>query len=266
VRKPAFVCRLWFRVVARLGTTIDEIGDGIYRISTVTAGSQVTFNQFLIDDERPMLVHTGEHGHFAQIRSAIARVLDPARLAYVALLHFEGDECGGMDRFMREAPQAQLVASSLSAALNLARFTWSYRVLDVCDGDTIELGRHSLRVLETPHVHHWDSMMLVEETTASLFPSDLFLQPGDQPSIVTENLGDEMCAYYRRAGIFASEQPVRSLLDRIEPLAPAWTHVMHGGSIPHEALSPFTRALRERPFAYHGTLFGREVGRGLSPR
>src|SRR6266487_1958985 len=75
-----------------------------------------------------------------------------------------------------------------------------YRVLDVCDGNAIGLGRHSVRVLETPQVHHWDSMMLVEETTGSLFPSDLFLQPGDQPPIVGENLGDEMCAYYRRAG------------------------------------------------------------------
>jgi flavorubredoxin len=99
-------------------------------------------------------------------------VLDPALLTYVALLHFEGDECGGMSRFMDEAPQAQLVASALLAGLNLARFPWRYRVLDVCDGDTIELGRRSLRVLETPHVHHWDSMMLVEETSRSLFPSE----------------------------------------------------------------------------------------------
>ncbi len=250
----------------RLHTTIDELVSGIYRISTVTTESQVTFNQFLIDDEQPMLVHTGEHGHYERIRAAIRQVLDPARLAYVALLHFEGDECGGMDGFMKEASQARLVASALSAALNLARFPWSYRVVDVSDGDTLDLGRRSIRVLETPHVHHWDSMMLFEETTRSLFPSDLFLQPGEQPPIVSENLGAEMCAYYRRAGIFASEQPVRSLLDRIEPLEPAWTHAMHGGSIPKEALAPFVHALRARPFAYQGRLFGREVVSGHSPR
>src|SRR5213079_2355706 len=113
--------------------------------------------------------------------SAIAQVLDPERLSLIALLHFEGDECGGMDRFMAEAKGAQLLASALSAGLNLARFPWQYRVRAVSDGDVIGLGRHTLRVLETPHVHHWDSMMLVEETTGSLFSSDLFLQPGDQP-------------------------------------------------------------------------------------
>lgn len=175
-----------------VGTTIDHVVGGVYRISTVARQSSVTFNQFLIDDERPTLIHTGEYGHYERIRAAISQVLDPARLAYVALLHFEGDECGGMDRFMSEAPEAQLVAGALSASLNLARFPWRYRVLAVEEGDTIRLGRHSLRAIETPHVHHWDSMMLFEETTRSLFPSDLFLQPGEQPPVVRENLGEEM--------------------------------------------------------------------------
>src|SRR5215475_14419372 len=37
--------------------------------------------------------------------------------------------------------------------------------------------------------HLMPSLMAVEETTASLFPSDLFIQPNDQPAIVKENLG-----------------------------------------------------------------------------
>jgi flavorubredoxin len=35
----------------------------------------------------------------------------------------------------------------------------------------------------TPHVHHWDSMIVFEETTKSLFPSDLFIQPGDNKPV-----------------------------------------------------------------------------------
>ena len=41
------------------------------------------------------------------------------------------------------------------------------RVKGVRDGDTIDTGRHTLRFLETPHVHHWDSMMVFEESTAA---------------------------------------------------------------------------------------------------
>ena len=99
------------------------------------------------------------------------------------------------------------------------------------DGEVIDLGQHRLRFLETPHVHHWDSMVLFEEKTKSLFPSDLFIQPGDQPLVVTENLGTVMCGFYREMGIFAHEDPVRRVVDRIERLVPDWIHGMHGGSL-----------------------------------
>ena len=67
-------------------------------------------------------------------------MLDPASLAYVVLLHFEGDECGGMDRFMAEAKSAQLVGSDMSAILSLTSFGVDCvdRVKGVRDGDMIE--------------------------------------------------------------------------------------------------------------------------------
>src|SRR6185312_12315881 len=99
-------------------TRIDHITGDIYRISTWAEPYGITFNQFLIDDERPTLIHTGEYGAYENIRKAIAQVLDPARLAYIALLHWEGDENGGMERFMSAAPQAELVGSALSIQLN----------------------------------------------------------------------------------------------------------------------------------------------------
>ena len=46
------------------------------------------------------------------------------------------------------------------------------------DNETLKTGRRMLRFIMTPHVHHWDSMMIFEDTTKSLFPSDLFIQPG----------------------------------------------------------------------------------------
>src|SRR5438132_4452822 len=136
-------------------TRIDHITGGIYRISTMTDAYGITFNQFLIDDERPALIHTGEHGAYEPIRKAISEVLDPRRLAYVALLHWEGDENGGMDRFLAEAPEADLVGSALSIQLNAYGFGVRERVRGFEDGHALELGRHTLRFLETPHVHHW---------------------------------------------------------------------------------------------------------------
>jgi flavorubredoxin len=240
---------------------IDEIVSGIYRISTTIQedGFEFQFAQFLIDDERPALIHTWMYQMYDDVRDAVAQVLDPGKLAYVILLHFESDECGGMDRFLEGAPDSTLACSALSVGLNLSGWNYGGRVEGHSDGEVIDLGERKLRFLETPHVHHWDSMMLFEEATKSVFPSDLFIQPGDQPPVVKEDLGGMMCGFYREVGIFAHEEPVRHVVDRLEALDPDWIHGMHGGSLARETIPHYMRALREEPFAYEGKLLGREV-------
>jgi flavorubredoxin len=240
---------------------VDEIVDGIYRICTTVKlpDTDFQFSQFLIDDERPALIHTGMYGLYEGVSAGIRQVLDPGRLEYVILLHFEADENGGMDRFLEAAPDSTLACSALSAMLNLSGWNYAGRVEGHTEGEVIDLGRHRLRFLETPHVHHWDSMMLFDESTHSVFSSDLFIQPGDQPPVVTENLGSMMCEYYRQVGIFAHDQPVRDVVDRIEALGPDWIHGMHGGSLGRETIPNFTRALQHESVGYQGRLLGRDV-------
>ena len=160
---------------------------------------------------------------------------------------------------MTQAPSAGLVGSAMSIALNAVGFGVQHRARGFADGETLDLGRHRLRFLETPHVHHWDSMMVFDESTRSLFPSDLYLQPGPQPAVVEDDLGAEMCATYREVGIFAHEQPVRDVVDRIEALSPDWMHAMHGGTLTRAAIPYYTRALREQEFGYRNRLMGRDV-------
>src|ERR671915_765959 len=99
---------------------VDEIVDGIYRICTTVQlpDTDFQFSQFLIEDDRPALIHTGMYGLYEGVRDAIAEVLDPGKLEYVILLHFEADETGGMDRFLEGAPNCTLACSALSAILN----------------------------------------------------------------------------------------------------------------------------------------------------
>jgi len=240
-------------------TQIDEVATGIYRISSWVPQAGITFNQFLIVDEHPALIHTGMYPMYEAVRTAVADVINPARLAYVVVPHFEADECGGMGRFVAEAPQAVLGCSEAGAILNLTQWDYAGPVRGLRDGDVIPLGQHRLRFLETPHVHHWDSMMVFEQTTRSLFPADLFIQPDEQPAIVRETLGREMCQLYRETGIFAAREPVLKVVDRLEQLAPAWIHPMHGGSLPSDALPSYIRALRTEPFAFEGKVFGRRL-------
>jgi flavorubredoxin len=238
-------------------TTVDQVANGIYRLCTLIPGEPIGFNQFLIDDEHPTLIHTGMYPLYNDVRNAVAKVLDPARLKYVVVPHFEADECGGMGRFVAESPGAVLACGEMGASVNLAGWDYAGPVRGFRDGDVLELGDRRLRFMETPHVHHWDSAMVYEETTGSLFPADLFIQPDDQPAIVREDLGAMMCEMYREAGIFAAKEPVLAVVDRIEKMAPAWVHPMHGGSVPSEVLPAYIEALRTLPFAYEGKLLGR---------
>lgn len=94
-----------------------------------------------------------------RVTPTIAEVLDPGRLAHIVLLHWEGDENDAMDRLMAELPGARLVGSALSIALTAHGFGLHDSTQGFTDGQTLALGRHTLQFLETPHVHHSDSMM-----------------------------------------------------------------------------------------------------------
>ena len=70
---------------------VDHLTGGIYRISTYAPEKRISFNQFLIDDDKPALIHTGTFPMYADVRSAITQVLDPSRLRHVIVPHFEAD-------------------------------------------------------------------------------------------------------------------------------------------------------------------------------
>ena len=185
-----------------------EIKDGIYRISGIVDMYGITYNQFLIDDERPMLIHTGPIGMYKKIEARVKEVIPLQKLAYVSFLHFESDEWGGM-AFLDSA-DAKLVCSDLSSKLNLAGwYSVPTEHISFWDNEILKTGKRQFRFIMTPHVHHWDSMMIYEETTKSLFPSDLFIQPGNNKPVISEDLSESMIALYRGAGIFANEEPVR---------------------------------------------------------
>src|SRR6185295_17441520 len=85
------------------GTNIVEVADGIYRINTplsVVPGG-FSFNQYLIVDDEPLLFHTGLRRMFPVVREAVATVLPVERLRYIAFSHFEADECGSLNDWLR---------------------------------------------------------------------------------------------------------------------------------------------------------------------
>jgi flavorubredoxin len=237
---------------------ISEIKDGIYRISGFVKEFGITFNQFLIDDGQPTLIHTGPIGMYKQVEEKVKEVIPLEKLANVAFLHFESDEYGGM-AFLN-SKNVRLLCSDLSSKLNLTGwFNVPCDHVSFWDGETLKTGKRELRFIMTPHVHHWDSMMVFEETTKSLFTSDLFIQPGYNKPVASDDLSESMIGLYRAVGIFASEKPVRQTTKRLEKLAPEMVFPMHGSCIEKSAFSKYVRAIMDSEFAFDGKLLGRDL-------
>ena len=165
------------RVVSLEGNT----GKGIYRINHPIEGAipgvSFSFNQYLLLDENPLLWETGPRDLFPYVREAVATVMDPARLRYIAFSHHENDEDGAANEWLAEAPGSVILTSGVNNMINGGTYIRPARTLK--DGEELALGSMTVRFLATPHFPHgWEAGLMFETTTRALLASDLFTQTG----------------------------------------------------------------------------------------
>lgn len=218
---------------ANATTRIDEIADGLFRISTALPEllpTGFTFNQFLLKDERPLLFHAGPRSLFQAIKAAVAKVLPPEDLAYVAYSHHEADENGALDQWLAQAPRAQAVCSRLGANIFLADSALR-PARGLAHGEALELGTRSVTWLDAPHLPHgMDAGYMFEKHTRTLLCGDLFAQPGDKVAPLTESDIFEPSEALRRNFPYAPVTNARALLEELAATEPTLLACMHGSS------------------------------------
>src|ERR1051325_8673643 len=167
---------------------VTEIASDLYRISSFHPEYGIQFNQYLIKDDEPFLMHTGFRKMFDLTRAGVAQVIDPAQVRWIGFSHFESDECGALNEWLKVAPQAQAVCSFVGAMVMVNDFAdRPARALN--DDEVLETGRHRLRFLATPHVPHcWDAGLFFEETARTLLCSDLFFHPGEVEPLIESGI------------------------------------------------------------------------------
>jgi flavorubredoxin len=218
------------------GTNVHEIAAGIFRISTAVPPSQIpggfTFNQFLIEDEEPLLFHTGPRKMFPLVREAVRHVLgDVARLRYVAFSHVEADESGSLNDWLREAPRSEPVCGMIAANVSVNDLA-DRPAVALADQQELSLGRRSVRWLDAPHLpHNWECGYIYETTTSTLLCGDLFTHGGAQLPAVTDSevLGPSE-AFRKMMGGVALEANTRALLTKLAATQPKVLALMHGSS------------------------------------
>ncbi len=221
---------------AQTNTSITEISDGIYRISTPVPPNPAlppgfTFNQFLIVDDQPLLFHTGPRKMFPLVREAIEAVMPITKLRYIGLSHFEADECGGINELLAVAPEASPLCGMIGKMVSVDDFA-DREARGMADGEELSLGSHTVRWLDAPHIPHgWDCGFLFESKTSTLLCGDLFTQPGASHDPLTEGdiLGPSE-AMRAQMDYFAHGPTTTKVLARLAATSPRTLACMHGAS------------------------------------
>ena len=243
-------------------TQVTEVAPDLFRISTFVPEADLTFNQFLVRDDEPLLFHTGLRKTFPVVRAAVARVIDPARVRWIGFSHFEADECGALNDWLALAPRAQAACGVVGAVVSVDDVA-DRPARPLSDGEVIVTGRYRWRYCRTPHVPHgWDAGLLFEATERTLLCSDLLQQNGEvEPITASDVIGrfrDALLGY--QAGPFANYLPYTPMTDGIltslAALQPKTLAVMHGSTFVGEG----ARALRECAAVFREVMGGEHHG------
>ncbi len=216
-----------------MDTKIDEIADGIFRLSTfvpeIGPPDGFTFNQFLILGDDPLLFHTGLRRMFPSIRAALERVLPSDRLRWISFGHYEADECGAMNEWLAVAPRSQVAHGQTACLVSLNDMAdRPPRILQ--DGEVIDLGLGKrVRYIDTPHVPHgWEAGVLYEEATSTLLCGDLFTQLGNRAALTEGDVVGPAIAAEDLFGYSTLSPTMGATIRTLAALSPRTLALMHG--------------------------------------
>jgi flavorubredoxin len=216
------------------GTNVHEIADGIFRINTpvtLPGGSGFSFNQYLIMDSEPLLFHAGLRHMFPLIREAVASILPVEKLRYVAISHTEADEAGALNGWLAAAAQSVPLCGTVAATVSIGDLA-DRPPRALADGETLSLGKHTVRWFDTPHLPHaWDCGFMVEERTATLLCGDLFTQGGvDLPPVTESDILGPSEAFRNEMDYFSHTKNARVMIERLASTNPTTLACMHGSA------------------------------------
>jgi flavorubredoxin len=219
-----------------MNASVTTLTADTYRISTYDSASDLQTNQFLIVDDQPLLMHTGFKRSFPATIEALGTIVDPAKLRWIGLSHFEADECGALNQWLAVAPNAQALCSIVAARASVSDFA-DRPPRSLADGDLVTTGGHRLRFLSTPHVPHgWDAGLFFDEAERTLLCSDLFFHFGDPEPLIDSGIVQRARDAIRAslAGPMGRNLPytpsTQATLERLAMMEPRYLATMHGSS------------------------------------
>lgn len=134
----------------------------------------VSYNSYLIDDEKKAIIDLTKSLKGDEFLAQIDEVTDISKIDYIVVNHMEPDHSGFLRTFRRIAPRATILGSAKTKDMLESFFSIKDNVRVVNDGDTLSLGKRTLKFFSTPFLHWPETMMTYEVSHKILFSCDAF--------------------------------------------------------------------------------------------
>ena len=193
----------------------------------------MSYNSYLILDTKVAVMDSVDARMTGEWLENLEAALQGRTPDFLVVHHMEPDHSGSILAFARKYPQAQVVASAKALAF-LGQFFEgeTFKTLAVKEGDTLELGTHSLRFFGAAMVHWPEVMVSFDEKDKVLFAADAFGKFGalGKCGYFGEEDDDWACEarryYFNICGKYGA--PVQVLLKKVLPLGPSVIAPLHG--------------------------------------
>lgn len=155
------------------------------------------YNSYVIRDEKIAVMDTVDQNFTHEWLDNIQKALDGRKPDYLIVQHMEPDHSANIENFLKVYPEAVIVANAKTFVM-ISNFFRSLnlegRMLEVKNGDTLDLGNHVLTFVFAPMVHWPEVMVTYDSRDKVLFSADGFGKFGALD--VEEDWDDEARRYY----------------------------------------------------------------------
>lgn len=147
-----------------------DLFEGIWPITQ----EGVSYNSYLINDQKKAIVDLSKAFKSDEYFDQIAEMLNIRAVNYVILNHMEPDHTGVLRTLRRLAPDLVIIGSEKTKAMLADFYGITDKVQAVKDGETLSLGKTTLKFVYTPFVHWPETMVTYDTNTRILFSCDAF--------------------------------------------------------------------------------------------
>jgi anaerobic nitric oxide reductase flavorubredoxin len=134
----------------------------------------VSYNSYLMLDEKRAVIDLAKSAKSDEYFSQLEELSGLDKIDYLVINHMEPDHTGLLQAFRRLAPQAEILGSARTKEMLSGFYSLSDRVRVVGDGETLCLGRRTLKFFSTPFVHWPETIMTYDVSDKVLFSCDAF--------------------------------------------------------------------------------------------